>query len=138
MSRKRFEWYLSCSSSRVRTGGILLALLVALLVCACCGVTPLPTSPSSTIPAASTPVAIPPGVGQQSLVGACSRSGRIAGEVTADNQVTIAFSPAFVPGGCRNIVGGERASGSRSNASIVFSLAYRATCEPALGGGAPW
>jgi hypothetical protein len=67
----------------------------------------------------------------------CTRSGRIAGEVTPDNQVTIDFVPRFIPGGCRNVVGGERATGSRSSDSITVSLPYSATCEMALGGGAP-
>ena len=68
----------------------------------------------------------------------CTRSGRITGDTTADNQVTITFSPAFTPGGCRDIVGGERASGSRSTGSIVVNVPYNATCEMAMGGLAPW
>ena len=67
----------------------------------------------------------------------CTRSGRIAGEATADNQVTIDFVPRFIPGGCGNVVGGERATGSRSGDSITLSLPYSATCEMARGGGAP-
>jgi hypothetical protein len=67
----------------------------------------------------------------------CTRSGRISGQLTADNRVTIDFVPPFSPGGCTNIVGGDRGTGSRSDDSIVVALPYKATCTMALGGDAP-
>jgi hypothetical protein len=54
--------------------------------------------------------------------------------VTADNAVTITFLPRFTPGGCSDIVGGERASGSMSDASITVALPYRAMCQMVPGG----
>jgi len=67
----------------------------------------------------------------------CTSERRVTGEVAGDNHVTVEFIPNFTPGGCTNVEGGERVSGSRSADGIVLSLPYHATCEMALGGGAP-
>jgi hypothetical protein len=67
----------------------------------------------------------------------CTSERPFTGELTAENQVTVEFSPYFRPGGCTNVVGGERATGSRSADSIILAIPYRATCEMSLGGGAP-
>jgi hypothetical protein len=68
----------------------------------------------------------------------CASDTRFAGELGSDGQVTVEFTPQFRPGGCTNVVGGERASGSMSGDSIILSIPYRATCEMSLGGLAPW
>jgi hypothetical protein len=67
----------------------------------------------------------------------CSQTRNISGEITSDNRVTISFSPGFTPGGCANIAGGDRATGTRSGDTIVVNLPYRATCEMMPGGGTP-
>ena len=67
----------------------------------------------------------------------CTQTGSFDGDVTADDRVTISFSPNFTPGGCTNVTGGQRASGSMSRDSIVVDVPYRATCEMVPGGGAP-
>jgi hypothetical protein len=65
----------------------------------------------------------------------CTQSPRFSGEVTSDDRVTISFEPEFKVGGCTNAAGGERATGTRSNDSIVVVLPYRATCEMSRGAG---
>lgn len=67
----------------------------------------------------------------------CAQTRNVAGDITPDNRVTISFSPSFRPGGCANVSGGDRATGSRSGDTIVVNLPYRATCEMVPGGGAP-
>jgi len=67
----------------------------------------------------------------------CTSERQVAGELTSDNRVTVDFIPNFTPGGCTNVVGGERAAGSRSADGIVLSLPYHATCEMSPGAGAP-
>ena len=67
----------------------------------------------------------------------CTSERRFAGELTSADHVTVEFIPNFRPGGCTNVVGGERVGGSRSTDGIVLSVPYHATCEMALGGGAP-
>jgi hypothetical protein len=64
----------------------------------------------------------------------CTETRPFTGDVTADNGVTIAFLPSFTPGGCSNIVGGDRASGSMRDASITVALPYRALCQMVPGG----
>jgi hypothetical protein len=67
----------------------------------------------------------------------CTSETRFTGEGTSGDQVTVEFIPQFRPGGCTNVVGGERAAGSRSANSIILSIPYRATCEMSRGAGAP-
>jgi hypothetical protein len=67
----------------------------------------------------------------------CTSERRVTGDLSSDQRVTIEFIPDFTPGGCMNVVGGERAAGSMSANSITVSIPYRATCEMSLGGGAP-
>jgi hypothetical protein len=66
----------------------------------------------------------------------CTETRPFAGDVTSDNAVTIAFQPGFTPGGCSDVVGGERASGSMADASITVALPYRARCQMLPGGAA--
>jgi hypothetical protein len=68
----------------------------------------------------------------------CAQSRPFTGELGAGGRVTIDFLQRFIPGGCRDIVGGERASGSMAGNAISVTMPYRATCEMALGGLAPW
>lgn len=67
----------------------------------------------------------------------CSQTRSVTGEITSDNRVTISFSPRFMPGGCADVAGGDRATGARSGDTIVVNLPYRAICEMVPGGGAP-
>ena len=67
----------------------------------------------------------------------CTSERRFTGALTSDDRVTVEFVPAFRPGGCTNVVGGERAAGSRSADSITLSVPYHATCDMSPGGGAP-
>jgi hypothetical protein len=67
----------------------------------------------------------------------CTQERAFSGEITADNRVTIDFVPRFTPGGCTNVVGGDRATGSMADAAITVALPYRATCGMAMGSGAP-
>ena len=64
----------------------------------------------------------------------CTETRPFIGDVTSDNAVTIAFQPGFTPGGCSDVVGGERASGSMADASITVALPYRARCQMVPGG----
>src|SRR6185369_10810169 len=64
----------------------------------------------------------------------CLQTRSFSGELTPDDRVAISFSPAFGPGGCTNVDGGQRASGVRSGDSIVVDLPYHATCEMFRGG----
>jgi hypothetical protein len=64
----------------------------------------------------------------------CTEARPFSGDVTADKAVTIAFQPGFTPGGCSDVVGGERASGSMADASITVALPYRARCQMLPGG----
>jgi hypothetical protein len=64
----------------------------------------------------------------------CTETRPFAGDVTSDNSVAITFLPAFTPGGCSNIVGGERATGSMTDGSISVALPYRAQCQMLPGG----
>jgi hypothetical protein len=64
----------------------------------------------------------------------CTETRPFTGDVTSDNAVTIAFVPQFTPGGCSNIVGGDRASGSITSAAITVALPYRAVCQMVPGG----
>jgi len=66
----------------------------------------------------------------------CTETRPFSGDVTANNAVTIAFQPGFTPGGCSDVVGGERASGSMADASIIVALPYRARCQMLPGGAA--
>jgi hypothetical protein len=66
----------------------------------------------------------------------CTETRPFSGDVTADNGVTIAFQPGFTPGGCSDVVGGDRASGSLADASITVALPYRARCQMLPGGAA--
>src|SRR5262245_41109941 len=66
----------------------------------------------------------------------CTETRPFSGDMTSDNGVTIAFQPRFTPGGCSDIVGGERASGSVVDSSITVALPYRATCQMLPGGSA--
>ena len=68
----------------------------------------------------------------------CIQARSFTGELVADDRVTISFSPSLTVGGCRNVAGGETATGSMSRDSIVIDVPYRATCEMALGGAAPF
>ena len=68
----------------------------------------------------------------------CTSERQFTGERNSDDLVTVEFIPDFRPGGCMNVVGGERAAGSMSADSISLSIPYRATCEMSLGGNAPW
>jgi hypothetical protein len=67
----------------------------------------------------------------------CTQTRAFAGEIGSDNRVSIEFSPRFTPGGCTDVLGGDHAAGSISDASMTIALPYHATCEMALGGGAP-
>jgi hypothetical protein len=64
----------------------------------------------------------------------CTETRPFTGDVTSDHAVTIAFVPRFTPGGCSDIVGGDRASGSIADASITVALPYRAVCQMVPGG----
>ena len=66
----------------------------------------------------------------------CTSESRFAGELTADDHVTVEFTPDFRPGGCTNVVGGEQAAGSRSGDTISLSLPYHATCQMSSSAGA--
>jgi hypothetical protein len=67
----------------------------------------------------------------------CAQTRSVSGDITADNRVTVSFSPSFLPGGCATVAGGDRATGSRSGDTIIVNLPYRATCEMAPGGTMP-
>ena len=64
----------------------------------------------------------------------CTETRSFSGDVTSDNAVTIAFDPRFTPGGCSDIIGGDRATGSITNGSIQVALPYRAVCQMVPGG----
>ena len=66
----------------------------------------------------------------------CTETRPFSGDMTSNNGVTIAFQPRFTPGGCSDIVGGDRASGSVVDSSITVALPYRATCQMLPGGTA--
>ena len=66
----------------------------------------------------------------------CTETRSFSGQVSSD-AVAIDFSPGFSPGGCTDVVGGEHATGSIADGSIVVSLPYRATCQMAPSSGAP-
>jgi hypothetical protein len=65
----------------------------------------------------------------------CTQTRSFDGDVTADQRVTIRFSPAFKAGGCTNIAGGDIATGSIFGETIVVDLPFRATCEMSPSGG---
>jgi hypothetical protein len=67
----------------------------------------------------------------------CTSERRITGELTSDDHVTVEFIPDFRPGGCTNVVGGARATGSMTANTITLAIPYRATCEMSSGGDAP-
>lgn len=64
----------------------------------------------------------------------CTESRPFTGDVTSSNAITITFLPSFTPGGCTNIVGGDRATGSIAGDSITMTMPYRAQCEMLPGG----
>ena len=67
----------------------------------------------------------------------CTSERQFVGNVTSNSQVTVEFEPDFTPGGCTNVLGGERATGALSSDSISLSIPYHATCEMVRGGSAP-
>lgn len=67
----------------------------------------------------------------------CTSERQFTGELTPDDHVTVEFVPDFSPGGCTNVVGGERADGSMSANTIILSIPYRATCRMSRSGDAP-
>lgn len=67
----------------------------------------------------------------------CTQERAFSGEITSDSRVTIDFVPKFTPGGCTNVVGGDHAIGSMTDASITVALPYHATCGMAMGSSAP-
>lgn len=64
----------------------------------------------------------------------CTQTRPFTGDLASDNAVTITFDPRFTPGGCSDIVGGNRASGSITGAAITVGLPYRAVCQMVPGG----
>ena len=64
----------------------------------------------------------------------CTETRPFSGDVTSDNAVTIAFLPGFSPGGCSDVVGGDRASGSITDESISVALIFRTVCQMIPGG----
>jgi hypothetical protein len=64
----------------------------------------------------------------------CVQSRSFDGDVTSDDRVAISFSPAFTPGGCTDVDGGQRVTGVRAGDSIVIDVPYHATCEMFPGG----
>jgi hypothetical protein len=59
----------------------------------------------------------------------CTETRPFSGDMTSANAVTIAFDPRFTPGGCSDILGGDRASGSITNGAITVALPYRGVCQ---------
>jgi hypothetical protein len=68
----------------------------------------------------------------------CIQARSFTGAVGADDRLTISFSPSLTVGGCRILAGGNTATGSISRDLMVIDVPYRATCEMAPGGTAPF